>query len=160
MFRNFLLSLPERGVRSLTAIAGGLVRELGELSIPQTIRRSQLYRNLVEATLRFLIEQVGQVKGVYPGEEKLSHDFLVRRAAGNGIELIGILAFRATPVWVLAALADASGAGRYLIREISASLKDEGLLDRATEFTTVDQMLDGLERSAGRLASTINIHPL
>ncbi len=49
-FRNFLLSLPERGVRSLTAIAGGLVRELGELSIPQTIRRSQLYRNLVEAT--------------------------------------------------------------------------------------------------------------
>ena len=98
-------------MRSLTAIAGGLVRELGELSIPQTIRRSQLYRNLVEATLRFLIEQVGQVKGVYPGEEELSEDFLVRRAAGNGIELIGILAFRASPVWVLAALADASGAG-------------------------------------------------
>src|SRR2546422_3112910 len=125
-FRNFLLSFPERGVRSLTAIAGGVLRELGEVSIPQTIRRSQLYRNLVEATLRFLIEQVGQVKGVYPGEEK--HDFLLRRAAGNGIELIGILAFRASPVWVLAALADASGAGRYLIREIATSLQEEGLL--------------------------------
>src|SRR6266403_6117339 len=159
-FRNFLLSFPERGVRSLTAIAGGLIRELGEISIPQTIRRSQLYRNLVEATLRFLIEQVGQVKDVYPGEKELSEDFLVRRAAGNGIELIGILAFRASPVWVLAALADASGAGRYLIREIAASLKDEGLLDRATEFATVDQMLDGLERSAGRLASAINTPPL
>src|SRR6266446_1167832 len=139
-FRNFLLSLPERGVRSLTAIAGGLVRELGELSIPQTIRRSQLYRNLVEATLRFLIEQVGQVKGVYPGEEELSEDFLVRRAAGNGIELIGILAFRASPVWVLAALADASGAGRFLVREITASLKADGLLEPGTEFDTVDGM--------------------
>ena len=32
---------------------------------------------------------VGQVEGVYSGEEKLSEDFLVRRAAGNGVELIG-----------------------------------------------------------------------
>src|SRR5213594_1339192 len=124
--RNFLLSLPERGLRSVTALAGGVLRELGEVSIPQTIRRSQLYRNLVEATLRFLIEQVGQVKGVYPGEDKLSEDLLLRRAAGNGVELIGILAFRASPVWVLAALADASGAGRYLIREIATSLQEEG----------------------------------
>ncbi len=99
--RNFLLSPPERGVRSVTALTGGMIRELGEISIPQTIRRGQLYRNLVEATLRFLIEQVGQVKAVYADEEKLSKDFLVRRAAGNGIELAGILAFRASPVWVL-----------------------------------------------------------
>ena len=158
--RNFLLSLPERGLRSVTALAGGVLRELGEVSIPQTIRRSQLYRNLVEATLRFLIEQVGQVQGVYPGEEKLSKDFLVRRAAGNGVELIGILAFRASPVWVLAALADASGAGRYLIREIATSLQEEGLLDRTAKFTTVDEMLDGLEASAGRLAATVNTPPL
>src|SRR5262252_6746383 len=127
--RNFLLSLPERGLRSATAVAGGLLREVGDVAIPKTIRRSQLYRNLVEATLHFLIEQVGQVEGVYPGEEKLSEDFLVRRAAGNGIELMGILTFRASPVWVLAALADASGAGSLLIREITQSLKDEGLLD-------------------------------
>jgi hypothetical protein len=60
----------------------------------------------------------------------------------------------------LAALADASGAGRYLIREITTSLKDEGLLDRDAEFTTVDQMLDGLEGSAGHLASSINTPPL
>jgi hypothetical protein len=84
----------------------------------------------------------------------------MRRTAGNGIELIGILAFRASPVWVLAALADASGGGRYLIREISGALKNEGLLDPNTDFATVDQMLDGLEASAGRIASTINTPPL
>ncbi len=157
---SYLLSLPERTVRSATALASGLLREIGEVTIPSTIRRSRLYQNLVEATLRFLIEQVGEVEGVYPDEEKLAKDFLIRRTAGNGIELIGILAFRASPVWVLAALADASGAGRFLIAEISTSLKDEGLLDRTTEFSTVDQMLDGLEASAGRLASTINTPPL
>ena len=158
--RNFLLSLPERGLRSATALAGGLLREVGDVAIPKTVRRSQLYRNLVEATLRFLIEQVGQVKDVYPGEEKLSEDFLLRRTAGNGIELIGILTFRASPVWVLAALADASGAGRFLVREITASLKAEGLLEQGVEFNTVDEMLVGLEASAGRLAATVNTPPL
>src|SRR4051812_49826017 len=96
------------------------------------------FPNLVDATLQFLIEQVGQVQNVYPGGEKLSEDFLVRRAAGNGIELIGILTFRASPVWVLA---DASGAGRFLVREITASLKAEGLLEQGVEFQTVDEML-------------------
>jgi len=158
--RNFLLSLPERGVRSATALASGLLREVGEVAIPKTIRRSQLYRNLVDATLHFLIEQVGQVKDVYPVREKLSEDFLVRRAAGNGIELIGILTFHASPVWVLAALADASGAGRFLVREITTSLKAEGLLDQGTEFGTMDEMLVGLEASAGRLAATVNTPPL
>ena len=158
--RNFLLSLPERGLRSATALVGGLLREMGDVAIPKTIRGSQLYRNLVDATLRFLIEQVGQVEHVYSGEEKLSENFLVRRAAGNGIELIGILTFRASPVWVLAALADASGAGRFLVREITASLKADGLLDQGAEFDTVDEMLVGLEASAGRLAATVNMPPL
>jgi hypothetical protein len=157
---SFLLSLPERVLRSTTALAAGLLHEIGEVAIPQTVRRSQLYQNLVEATLRFFIEQVGGVEGVYPTEEKLAEDFLMRRTAGNGIELIGILAFRASPVWVLAALADASGGGRYLIREISGALKNEGLLDPNTDFATVDQMLDGLEASAGKIASTINTPPL
>src|SRR5689334_13995562 len=144
----------------MTALASGLVREVGEVTIPSAIRRGRLYQNLVEATLRFLIEQVGQVEGVFPGEEKLSEDFLVRKAAGNGIELIGILAFRASPVWVLAALADVSGTGRFLVREITASLEAEGLLEPGTEFNTVDEMLLGLEGSAGRLAANVNMPPL
>ena len=156
----YLLSLPERTLRSASGMAGGLLHEIGEVTLPRALRQSQLYQNLVEASLRFLIERVGQVEGVYPSEEKLAEDFLVRRTAGSGIELIGILAFRASPVWVLAALADVSGAGKFLIREISASLKEQGLLDPDTEFSTVNQMLDGLEGSAGRMASTINEPPL
>src|SRR2546428_5339729 len=158
---HFLVSLPERVLRSVTALASGLVREIGEVTLPQAVRHSQLYQNLVEATLRFLIAEVGQVQGVYPpSEEKLAEGFLLRRTAGSGIELIGLLTFYASPVWVLAALADASGSGRYLIREIAAALKAEGLLDRDTDFSSVDQMLDGLEACAGRLAATLNAPPL
>jgi hypothetical protein len=154
------VSLPERVVRSASALAGGLVRELGDITVPAAIRRTRLYRSLVDSTLRFLIEQVGQVEGAYPPEGRLAEDFAIRRAAGNGIELVGILTFRASPVWVLAALADLSGAGRYLIQEIAASLKQEGLLEADTNFETMDQLLDGLERCAGRAAEAINTPPL
>src|SRR5262245_6608079 len=156
----YLLSIPERTVRSATALTAGVVREVADVVLPIGVRRGRLYRNMVNVTLRFLIENVGQVKGVYPEEEKLTEDFLLRRTAGNGIEMLGILAFWASPVWVLAALADVCGLGRQMIPEIAESLKSEGLLDRDANFTTMDQLLEGLEGSAGHLAETINTPPL
>jgi hypothetical protein len=110
---------------------------------------------MVETTLRFLIEQVGQVEGAYPSDGKLSQKFLIKRMLGDGIDLAGIVAFHASPVWVFAALADLSGAGRQLVDEIATSLKNEGLLDRDTKFAGVDQILDGLERTSGQLAASV-----
>jgi hypothetical protein len=159
-FKFYLLSFPERLVRSTLGLAAGAVREVGEVALPAAIRRSQLYQNLVDATLRFLIEQVGGVENVYRAEEALPDNFLARRTAGNVVEVLGIVAFRASPVWVLAALADLCGAGRHLIPEMADALKAQGLLEKETQFTSVDQMLDGLERTSSRLAATINTPPL
>jgi hypothetical protein len=155
----YVLSLPERVVRSMSALSAGLLRELSEVVLPRAVRRTRLYRELAENTLRFLIENVGQVEGAYPVDGRLADNFAARRFAGNGIELIGLLTFGASPVWVLAALADLSGTGKQLIREIAQSLKEEGLL-AGGEYETIDQLLDGLERTAGRLAQTANTPPL
>ena len=157
---GYLLSLPERVVRSTAAVAAGLARELGDVTVPSAIRGTQLYRSMVASFLRFLIEQVGEVEGAYPPEGRLAQDFAMRRAAGNGIETLGLLAFSASPVWVMAALADLSGAGRVLIAEVCESLKEEGLLDPQSNFESVDQMLDGLEKFSGRVAEAINTPPL
>src|SRR6202044_3942907 len=87
-------------------------------------------------------------------------DFLARRGAGNVIELLGIVSFGVSPVWVLAALADISGMGRRLIPEIADVLKAQGLLEKETQFDSVDELLDGLEKMSSRLAETINTPPL
>jgi hypothetical protein len=63
-------------------------------------------------------------------------------------------------VWILAALADVCGIGRHLIPEVTEALKAQGLLEKDAEFTTVDQLLDGLERTSSRLAATVNTPPL
>src|SRR6185436_8653735 len=114
----------------------------------------------VDATLRYLIEQVGGVEGVYSADGALADNFLARRSAGNAVEVLGIVAFRASPVWVLAAMADLCGMGRHLIPEMADALKAQGLLDQDATFTSVDQLLDGLERTSSRLASTVNTPPL
>ena len=67
--KAYLLSLPERLVRSVLGLGAGVAREVGEVALPAGIRRGQLYQNLVDATLRFLIEQVGGVEGVYRADD-------------------------------------------------------------------------------------------
>lgn len=158
--KTYLLSLPERLVRSTLGLGAGAAREVGEVVLPDAVRASQLYQNLVDTTLRFVIEQVGGVEGVYAREDALQENFLARRTAGNAVEILGIVAFRASPVWVLAALSDVCGAGRQLIPEIAGSLKEQGLIDRDAQVASVDQMLNGLERTSSRLASSINTPPL
>ena len=157
---RYAASLPERVVRSASALAAGTVREVAAVALPIGFRRGRLYRSLVDVTLQFLIEDVGGVQGTQPNLESLGENFLLRRAAGNGIELMGVIAFRASPVWVLAALADVAGFGRQLIPEIAESLKKEGLLAPDGSFATMEQLLGGLERSSGQLAESVNAPPL
>src|SRR5262245_64476990 len=100
--RAYLLSLPERVVRSAVGVGAGVVREAGQLALPKAVRRSQLYQNQVDAILRFLIEYVGGVDGVYHGDEPLGRDHLARRIAGNALEVLGIVVFRKSTIWVVA----------------------------------------------------------
>ena len=150
-------------MRSLAAVSGGLLREIGAVALPASLRRTTLYRTMVEVTLRFLIEEVGNVQGVYEPDaamhEQLAGSFLLKRGASHGIELLGILAFHASPVWVLAALADVAGGSRSMIHQIASALKDEGLLE-SDRFDTMEQVLEGLERTSDHLAGTLNLPPV
>jgi hypothetical protein len=157
---RYAVTLPERIVRSASALSAGVIRELMAVALPIGVRRGRLYRNLVDVTLQFLIERVGEVPTSEPQAEDLGRDFLLRRTAGNGLELMGILAFRASPVWVLAALADVSGFGRQIIPEIADALKREGLLAAGQSFETMSQLLEGLEHGAAQLAENVNAPPL
>ena len=79
---KYILSLPERVVRSLGALSGGLLHEIGNVALPASVRRTTLYHTMVGVTLRFLIEEVGQVDGIYsteaPAEGSWPNDFSCR----------------------------------------------------------------------------------
>ena len=90
---------------------------------------------------------------------KARRGFLLRRATGNGIELIGCRAFRASPGGY-SRRSRTSRASAASYSEIAESLKKEDLLAPDESFATMDQLLSGLERSSGQLAETVNTPPL
>jgi hypothetical protein len=156
----YAASLPERAVRSFSALAGGLLREFSEVALPAQVRDAALFRATAGIGLRFLIEQVGDVRGIYPRHDPLSHQFTLRYLVGGSIEVVGISLVFVSPVWVLAALGDVTRASKTVIYEIRDALKAEGLLDAGAQFETMEQLLDGLERSTTHLALTVNMPPL
>jgi hypothetical protein len=156
----YAASLPERTVRTISALGAGALREVSALALPESVRNSALYRCTAGVGLRFFIEHVGEVRGVYPPEDPTARKFVRRYAVGTSIELLSIANLFVSPVWVLAALGDATRASKTLFSEIGDALKAEGLLDPQTSFETMDQLLDGLERTSTHLAVTINMPPL
>ena len=57
--KTYLLSVPERLVRAVLGLGAGVAHEASVIAIPEPVRRSQLYQNMVDTTLNFLIEKAG-----------------------------------------------------------------------------------------------------
>ena len=159
----FVVSLPERTVRSLFALAGGGVHETAELVLPRLVRRSRLYEATAKNLLRVSIELVGGVEAptttadeYEPNARKLA----VRKTAGNAVELGSIAAFGFSPLWLLAAAADVTHGTRVYLDAFVRELKLAGVLAEETELKTIDDLLATLQGGSGTAARLIDIPPL
>ena len=85
----YALSLPERYVRGLSALLGGIFKETTEILVPNFVKDTTSYNILVGNILRFTVENIGGVKGVYD-DDGLEGEFATRKLIGNAIEGVGI----------------------------------------------------------------------
>jgi hypothetical protein len=158
--RGYLASLPERSARAGAALTGGLIYETGEVLLPLAVRRSRFYQAVVGRLLRITIELVGGVEGVYPAEEIGARDLLVRKTAGNVIELGSFLAVGWSPVWLLAGASDLIGGSKAYLRVLVTELKDAGVLSKEEHVASFEELLTALEGTSGVLADTVDVPPL
>jgi hypothetical protein len=126
--RSYLASLTERTARAGAALTGGLVYETTEVMLPLAVRRSRLYQAIVGRLLRIMIELVGGVEGVYPAQEMPVRELLVRKTAGNVVELSSFMAVGWSPVWLLAGASDLVGGTKVYLRTLVGELRDAGVL--------------------------------
>jgi hypothetical protein len=157
---QFVLSLPERIVRSIGAVLGGAVHETAALVLPRLVRRSRLYEATAKNLLRVVIELVGGVANAPSKEETPAGQLAVRKGAGNVVELGSIAAFGFSPLWLLAAASDIARGSRTYLQVLVSELKAEGVLREDVQVASVDELLGALEGSTGRLARLIDIPPL
>jgi hypothetical protein len=133
---------------------------MSQLALPTKLRETAVYRATADMAFRFLIEQVGDVRGIYEPTDPIARQFVYRYATGFSVEVACMLFIIVSPVWVLAALGDATRAGKHLYIQIGDALKAEGLVDPGAQFETMEQLMDGLEKTCSHLALTINMPPL
>jgi hypothetical protein len=158
--RSYLASLPERTARAGAALAGGLVYEASEVALPLAVRRSKLYQAIVGRLLRITIELVGGVEGVYPSEEMPARELLVRKTAGNAVEIASFLAVGWSPVWLLAGASDLVGGSKVYLRALVTELQDAGVLAQEEDVSSFEELLSTLEGTSGVLADTVDVPPL
>ncbi|MDF2750589.1 MAG: hypothetical protein K0T00_1765 [Gaiellaceae bacterium] len=156
----FLVSLPERAVRSLVAVLGGAVHEAAELVLPRFARRSRLYEATAKNLLRIAIELVGSVERPLEQHAPAADELAKRKAAGNALELGSIAAFGFSPLWLLAAAADVAHGSRVYLEALTAELRRAGVLREGAEIETVDDLLGALEGASGTTARLVDIPPL
>jgi hypothetical protein len=158
--RSYLASLPERTARAGAALTGGLVYEASEVVLPLAVRQSKLYQAIVGRMLRITIELVGGVNGVYPAQETPVRELLIRKTAGNAVELSSFLAVGWSPVWLLAGASDLVGGTKVYLRALVTELRDAGVLAPDADVTSFEDLLTALEGTSGLLADTVDVPPL
>src|ERR671916_2026940 len=124
--RSYLASLPERTARAGAALAGGVVYEVCEVVLPLAVRRTRLYQALVGRLLRITIELVGGVEGVFPSQGMPARELLVRKTAGNAVELGSFLAVGWSPLWLLAGGSHLVGGTQAYLRALVTELREAG----------------------------------
>ena len=161
---QYLVSVPERLVRTVAAALGGTIHETAELVLPRLVRKSRFYEATAKNLLRITVELVGGVERApeaVAGEVEASpRKLAVRKAGGNVVELGSILAFGFSPLWLLAAAADVSRGTRVYLDALVGELKAAGVLAEQAEFASVDDLLAVLEGASGTTARLIDIPPL
>jgi hypothetical protein len=158
--RSFLVSSPERIVRSLVAIVGGAVHETAEILLPRFVRRSRLYEATAKNLLRILIELVGDVDRAPPPGQPDAGELLKRKTAGNVVELSSIVALGFSPLWLLAAASDVSHGSRVYVESLVSELKRAGVIAEGADVHTVDDVLSALEGTSGTTARLVDLPPL
>jgi hypothetical protein len=159
---SFLISLPERAIRSLVAGLAGAIHESAQVLLPRFVRQSRLYEASAKNLLRISIELVGAVEvssSVEPAAPA-PKELALRKGAGNVVEVSSIAAFGFSPLWLLAAASDVAHGSRVYLASLTDELKAAGVLRPEAKFSSVDELLGAFEGGSGTAARLIDIPPL
>jgi hypothetical protein len=166
---GYLLSLPERTVRSLAAVAGGTTSFLTETLFPDALRGTILYKAVVGDTQRFVIEKVAQVQregaatnagGEAGATDAPPEDFVQRKIAGTALEAAGLLAMHLSPLWVLAIAGDAAAGSGEFLQRLVVQLKRNNVLAPDAQVNGLQELLTSISDTSRRSAAAVNTPPL
>ncbi|GMV98562.1 MAG: hypothetical protein AMXMBFR83_29110 [Phycisphaerae bacterium] len=160
---GYVLSLPERTIRSLAAVAGGTTSLLTETLFPDVLRGTTLYKIFLGDAQRFLIDKVAQVQreaGPSGEAEAAPSDFVQRKMVGGALEAAGLLAMHFSPLWVLAIAGDAAAGSKEFLDRLVVQLKRNNVLPPDATVNGLQDLLTSIQDASRQGASAVDTPPL
>jgi DNA/RNA-binding domain of Phe-tRNA-synthetase-like protein len=159
-FLMFGTSVPERLLRSTSAMIGGVLKESSELLVPQAFRTSKSYSIFVQQMLDFMTHDVG---GVDRPEGEVSatdvENYVARKAVGNFIELAGLATLHLSPLTLLAVVSDIAYGSQTYLAELAVELKREGVIPEDSTIDHASDLLDAVRAASGVTAQAFDLPP-
>jgi hypothetical protein len=157
----YALSLPERTVRSLAALAGGTSTLLTETLFPESLRETVTYNVVIGMMQRFVIERVAGMEGeISSGPTAVRDDYLQRKLVGNALEAAGLLTMSFSPLWVFAIAGDAAGGSQVFLNRLLEHLKANGVVDQKVQAASLVDVLVAVQDASAKSATAIDVPPL
>ena len=156
---GYVVSLPERLVRTTAASGGGLLLEASDHILPPPVRDAKIYQCLIARPLRITVEAVGGVSGRFPMQDMSGQELIQRKVAGNFVEAFSVFTVGFSPLWFLAAASDVTGGTRVYLDAFVRELKKADVLPDNTDVSSVDDLLAVLDSTIGQAADAIDIPP-
>ena len=156
---GYVVSLPERLVRTTAASGGGLLLEAADHILPPPVRDAKIYQCLIARPLRITVEAVGGVSGRFPMQDISGQELIQRKVAGNFVEAFSVFTVGFSPLWFLAVASDVTGGTRVYLDAFVKELKKADVLPDNTDVSSVDDLLSVLDRTVGQTADAIDIPP-
>ncbi len=170
---HYSTSLPERTLRSASALAGGLVRESANWLLPSAFRNSRSYSIFIQQMLDFVCNDIGGVRRIWSNvpneatdglsdEERAEQNqaFLARKTVGNLLDMSALATFHLSPLAVLAIFSDVAYGSRHYLEQLSERLKTQHLIDEDTTIDNAADLLTALEKASANAAGVFDKPPI
>lgn len=160
---GYLLSLPERTVRSFAAVAGGTTSLLTDTLFPDALRGTTMYRIFVGDTQRFVIQKIAQVQQEAQASgnaQPTGDDYVQRKMVGGALEAAGLFAMHFSPLWVFAIAGDVAAGSSVFLQRLVDQLKQNGVIPPDTEVSGLTDLLRIIQDTSRHSATVIDTPPL
>lgn len=158
---GYVLSLPERALRTGTGLLGGVLLESASLLVPRSFQNSRTYTVMVRQMLDFLVHDVGGVAaGETPSSTAEIDNYVARKAVGNFIDMASLATLHVSPLLILAAVSDLAYGSQVYLKELAEELKTQGVVDERTKIDHVNDLLAAVSDASAATGKVFNTPPL
>jgi hypothetical protein len=157
---GYVVSLPERALRSGTGLVGGMLRESAALAVPRSFQSSRTYTVMVQQMLDFLVHDVGGVaQGEKPSTTADVDHYLARKAIGNFVDMASLATLHVSPLMLLAIVSDVAHGSQVYLHELADELKAQGLIDSRSKIDHVNDLLTAVSDASASTGKVFNTPP-